>query len=645
MLTPPTPKTLTALGAVLLAVVIACLADLGRKPAAAQAPREKDHPWANLTYQESTECSQCHTVPTKPRQEKGSLDFVLLTEYAIWRTHDKHAQAYAVLEGKRGQKMGELLEVNVTQPEAGCLNCHAMSNLKKAGGKGVALEDGVSCGGCHGPSEKWWAPHIEPEWRRKTPQAKYELGMRDLRDPKVRAELCASCHIGNAAEGKVVTHAMFAAGHPPLPPIDIATFSDNMPRHWRNAREVPAFRDPKKAKQYGIRLKDYHAENLGFQLTEFALVGNVVAVRAAMDLARDRSGVDGRVPLWGWPELLKKGADDTFDKPPDEATRGRLGERWPELAMAHSDCYGCHHDLRNPGFRQQRGFGYQLPGLPLIGVSPGRPVVRSWPLGGLKAGVDFAGKPARADELQELLKGLAQATNARPFGDPPGLAKAAGGLADWCKTVGDDLAENRLYEEKSALRLLHALCALYALPKEGGSRGGAKPAIPDYETARQVASIILVVHQEWASKGLPEVTNSAKIRGELDGLTKQLALKPYSRRPERIDLLVNVVMEAAGAKGNKEVAKDAAAFAEYLKKGEIGNMKTLEELMSNQFLFRLQVGVGGKAFTKALLRVADELQRLSDQEEAELLERIAEFKPEEFQKRLADLNALLPPAE
>ena len=61
--------------------------------------------------------------------------------------------------------------------------------------------------------------------------------MTDLWDPVKRATKCASCHIGNPGEQKVVTHAMYAAGHPPLPGLETATFSDAMPRHWEYLRE------------------------------------------------------------------------------------------------------------------------------------------------------------------------------------------------------------------------------------------------------------------------------------------------------------------------------------------------------------------------------------------------------------------------
>src|SRR5437763_622141 len=64
------------------------------------------------------------------------------------------------------------------------------------------------------------------EWRSlKRPEKEIKHGMRDLWDPAKRTELCVSCHIGNEKEGKVLTHEMYVAGHPPLPSFDMATFS------------------------------------------------------------------------------------------------------------------------------------------------------------------------------------------------------------------------------------------------------------------------------------------------------------------------------------------------------------------------------------------------------------------------------------
>jgi hypothetical protein len=66
-----------------------------------------------------------------------------------------------------------------------------------------------------------------------------EYGERDMRDPAARAERCAACHVGNAAEGRFVTHAMYAAGHPPLPPLEVMTFSRDPPMHTTYARDLP----------------------------------------------------------------------------------------------------------------------------------------------------------------------------------------------------------------------------------------------------------------------------------------------------------------------------------------------------------------------------------------------------------------------
>src|SRR5262245_20011746 len=248
------PAKLFVAGALAL-VAVAGVGLLAHRPARAQdlsqsvADEKVAKAWEKFYYEPAKACMECHTFPIKARDK--ALDLVMLTEYAIWQTHDKHAQAYAVLKGPRGKQIAEVLKKDVLKADAGCLNCHAQNNLieenkAKKAGVNLELEDGISCGGCHGPSGgegSWHGDHaiVNGPWRKKTAEEKFKRGMRDLRDPVVRAELCLSCHVGNAAEGKVVTHAMMAAGHPPLPPFEIATFSKNQPQHWRDAAKVPAF--------------------------------------------------------------------------------------------------------------------------------------------------------------------------------------------------------------------------------------------------------------------------------------------------------------------------------------------------------------------------------------------------------------------
>src|SRR5262245_54635293 len=85
---------------------------LGGRPAKADLPLTQTSvstagDWKDFHYQEAKECKKCHTRPTG--EYRPSLDLVMLTEYSIWKTHDKHAQAYAVLKGERGRKISELL--------------------------------------------------------------------------------------------------------------------------------------------------------------------------------------------------------------------------------------------------------------------------------------------------------------------------------------------------------------------------------------------------------------------------------------------------------------------------------------------------------------------------------------------------------
>ena len=53
---------------------------------------------------------------------------------------------------------------------------------------------------------------------------------------------CATCHVGSPADGKFVTHEMYAAGHPPLPPLEVMTFSRDQPMHYKLPKDLPYFR-------------------------------------------------------------------------------------------------------------------------------------------------------------------------------------------------------------------------------------------------------------------------------------------------------------------------------------------------------------------------------------------------------------------
>ena len=145
----------------------------------------------------------------------------------------------------------------------------------------------------------------------------------DLRDPYTRAEKCASCHVGNKAEGKFVTHEMYAAGHPPLPPFEVVTFAHDAPRHYHTHRENKALA----AMPAEAAWKNFHFRT-----------------------PADKEHPDGACPearafalgaVAGFDATMKLLADDAADTPKDQL-----------LDFAHFDCYACHHDLKVPSWRQ-----------------------------------------------------------------------------------------------------------------------------------------------------------------------------------------------------------------------------------------------------------------------------------------------------
>ncbi|HLN33630.1 MAG TPA: cytochrome c family protein [Gemmataceae bacterium] len=351
-------------------------------------------------------CQLCHETGPRGRFKD---DFVRLTEYKTWKT-DKHSQAYAKLNEARSKQIGMLLKIADVTKDDRCLNCHA-ANVPldlRVGTEGQAyrLEDGVSCDACHGPSSLWLTPHFtEPGWRTKPTAEKQKLGFYDVRDPVERSQLCLSCHVGSMADGKVVTHDMYAAGHPPLPSIEVATFSDSMPRHWRYMKE----KGPK------IWAAFHYDPKKELEQTRLTVLSGVVALRVAANLLAS------------------------------QARKGRQESGWPEFAQL--DCYACHHDLKVESWRLKRGY---------MGM-PGRPQMRSWPLELVKLGIRLAGEePTRVKQAEDA---LTMAFSAQPFGDPEKIAAAASDLSAWSQRLTQRLGA-RQYDQPAARKLLRELCAI-----------------------------------------------------------------------------------------------------------------------------------------------------------------------------------------
>jgi hypothetical protein len=427
----------------------------GHGPAAkADAGKEPDKGPTTL-YFGISECARCHTMPGKV--DPDDPDLCRLNESKIWDAEDKHRQAFLVLKGERAQKMGKLLHIDVTKDRQ-CLSCHGVVLPEGAPvHKSFKEDDGVSCVVCHGAAEEWVDMHgglRRDKWRKYTREEKQtKFGMTDLWDPVKRANLCASCHVGsleNKAAGKFVTHDMYAAGHPPLPGFEVATFSNEMPRHWQYLSE----KDPK------IRtLLQYDPKDL--EQSKQLLVGAVVSFRQASELLADEA---------------------------KQCAEARDADK-SALDLAQFDCYACHHELKAPSWRQKRGY---------VG-RPGRPQMRPWPEVLVRLAVVHAG----ADEkgFEQVQRNVAQAFDARPFGDPRQVADTARDMAAWARDVARKVEKTPC--GKAEVRRARDLL-LERYQKE----------VVDYDSARQVAWAVEVFTYDLGEKLSPEARKVLKALDE-----------------------------------------------------------------------------------------------------------------------------------
>ena len=317
--------------------------------------------------------------------------------------------------------------------------------------------------------------------------------MTDLWDPVKRTQVCASCHIGDADPEKhrFVTHAMYAAGHPPIPAFETAAFGNSLPRHWQLMNE----------KTPEMQAQDYHWNPRELEQTKLAVVGEAAAFREAVNLL---------------------------------ATKAKNTPENEGLDFALFDCSACHHDLKQPSWRQLAG--YEGP--------PGRPGLRRWSPAGLDLCLWYAGdtpdgRKTLRDEFTAKMGDLRSAFTSRPYGDAGQVAKAGQALVQWTDdkliaglTKSDGAAIR--YDTKAALALLKQLAGDAADPAPGRT--------PDYDAARQTAWTFRAIYDALKeSKADPEAAKAlqdkeAAIKAQLEKLETALNLNlPNANAAEMYD--------------------------------------------------------------------------------------------------------------
>ena len=293
----------------------------------------------------------------------GGIPPIGQSEYTVWIQRDRHARAYSALYDDLATRIAENLGIERPEQDRRCLVCHSTA-IDLVHGPKFAIEDGVSCEACHGPAERWLAPHSRPEWKQLSVSDKAaSFGMTHTKDLWTRAEICVRCHVG--APGQDVNHDLIAAGHPALL-FELDASTANMPPHWKEpAGDLPA------------------------TAAETWAIGQAVSLKASLALL---------------------------------AGRARSGP-WPEFA--EFDCGACHHALGSRRWRQTSGYGPRAVGstpwpnphriiMELSASSQPRPSDMGTTLGALRTLMDNAG--ASATEVARAAdQALAEADRLRPL--------------------------------------------------------------------------------------------------------------------------------------------------------------------------------------------------------------------------------------
>jgi hypothetical protein len=444
------------------------IAWLGLALAARSDDERNPPPAAEARYMGSTACALCHDNGSP----KFETNLVGLDEFHTWSDSDHHRFAYSGsdpanpslklsgLKGERAQQMEKALHWptgSATKVENGCVNCHATRlgtgssdpSLANADRLAKELALGVGCEACHGPSSLW----IDKHWKRAawrddrelTPQLKHQkYGMIDVRDPIERTKLCVSCHIGNVAEGKFVTHEMFAAGHPPLGTFEVETALNKMPPHWRSVTN----QTPEEVRKF------VHYQPLN-RTRSVALEG-LVELRSSIANLADAAA------------RLQKHDSQARDT---DGTRS-LARPASVADFALYDCSACHHELVVPSRRQEQGYG---------GLTPGRPTpqCRSTPLAEASDSLSTSGgSNGRPNTLDALLTPLDAAMNRSPFGESASVEPRAKEIVAGLDKLIESAAGQKTLDVKRLIAELRRLA-------------GAPPR--DRESAMQLAAAIDVV--------------------------------------------------------------------------------------------------------------------------------------------------------
>ena len=430
-------------------------------------------PDEELKLSGAAECQRCHqennAANVKLYQDTKGFEFIRLWENKVWDVHDLHKTAYLNLLTRRSAKAADNEKPNPTAQKmednlrrAGvdtkyrdekytvatdtqCLACHASTFRtpnkdihKNWKADAFLTTDGVGCEMCHGLGSKYLDKHQKSDfgksetvpgavkvvpWREWPAEVKKDWGLVNLRDGAEATARCASCHIGNLDDGRFVTHDMYAAGHPPLPPLDLIAYTREQPRHWGLPSEMP----------YLKNLAEKHAKTAADVFHIRAGESHVARRFAESTIAT----LHASAVISGQLAAEAKANDDGLD-------------------YAAFDCASCHHNLKYPSDRQDRGYS----------ARPGRPLFRPATFALTKIVTEHAAEmpggeniKASLESLAAVEKELAIAFTNKSYGDAPKVQAAAEKLSKWSADTLKKLAAVKYTPEETKKLLAKVIAA------------------------------------------------------------------------------------------------------------------------------------------------------------------------------------------
>ena len=334
---------------------------------------------------------------------------------------DPHTRAYSVLFNSVSVQMAKYLDLKDAKGNSKvpahqatlCLKCHAVDGASDPATRDQILSEGVGCGACHGPAEKWIGLHYTSEWKGLSNREKWDkYGFVPAGNLVARTLNCAGCHSGDA--DRDVNHDLYAAGHPRLA-FESARFhfQPDYRKHWVEKTPQPDFE------------------------VRAWVVGQAATLRNATALLRSRA--------------------EQADKP---------AGTWPEFAGY--SCYSCHQKVGEGDVRGTMSDAFQT-------RRPGVPGWEVWPntAAGIAAEYCGAAYPGLSSpnlaEVQKLRKLMGEKATPSAKAVREQATKALAELDSWLvamQVAEDDRPRLRPVAPGTAERLAHALAA-NAIAKDG----------------------------------------------------------------------------------------------------------------------------------------------------------------------------------